>query len=396
MSKPLNVALIGTKFMGRAHSNAWMSAPKFFNLPRNVIMHTVCARDAHETEAFAEQWGWQNHTTNINDILNNDEIDLVDIGTPNYLHREHACAAIKAGKHVACEKPLAGTLADARAMRDLAQRNRRKKIQTFVWFNYRRCPAVAFAHQLMKKGRLGRIYHIRAQYLQEWGGPETPLLWRFKFNKAGSGAHGDLNAHIIDMTRFITGDEIHEIIGSIEETFIKQRKLPQQTGKAISGKKSKSKKTGRSDVDDCVLFLARMKSGATASFEATRLATGNQNKNCIEINGEHGSMKFDFERMNELQWWDNTLDSSLRGWSRIMCTNTDDHPYVSNYWPPAHGIGYEHTFVSQAADIVLALDNKSPVVALPDFDDAFHTQRMLEAAIISARESRPIKLSTIK
>src|SRR5690606_29467273 len=211
-------------------------------------------------------------------MLEDETIELIDIGTPNHVHMEQAMAALEAGKHVACEKPLAGTIDDARAMRDAARRVQRKNQLTFVWYNYRRCPAVALAHQLVKEGRLGRIYHVRAAYLQDWGGPETPLLWRFQGNMAGSGAHGDLNAHIIDMARFITGDEVVEVTGAIEETFIKERETIAAAGGEISGKGAKrsGKKKGKSTGDDCVLFLARFKEGAVATFEATRLATGNQ------------------------------------------------------------------------------------------------------------------------
>lgn len=398
MSEPLRIALVGSKFMGRAHSNAWLNVDKFFDLSRQVIMQTVCARNAKETAAFASRWGWQGSTTDYKAMLEDETIDLVDIGTPNHVHMEQAIAALEAGKHVACEKPLAGTIDDARAMRDAARRVQRKNQLTFVWYNYRRCPAVALAHQLVKEGRLGRIYHVRAAYLQDWGGPETPLLWRFQGNMAGSGAHGDLNAHIIDMARFITGDEIVEVTGAIEETFIKEREVVAAAGGEISGKGAKrsGKKKGKSTVDDCVLFLARFKEGAVGTFEATRLATGNQNRNTIEINGEKGSITFDFERMNELQWWDNTIESKLRGWSRIMCTTGGDHPYAEAYWPPAHLIGYEHSFISQAADIVTAVSGKKPVVPLPDFEDAFQTQRVLHAAIVSAREKRVVRLSEIK
>ncbi|MHC5023753.1 MAG: Gfo/Idh/MocA family protein [Planctomycetota bacterium] len=395
MGKPLPVALTGTKFMGRAHSNAWLSVNRFFDLPREAVMQTVCGRDTRATKAFARRWGWSAGTTDYHAILDDESIELVDVGTPNDVHAEQAIAAVEAGKHVACEKPLAGTLDDARAMRDVAKAAKRRGVQTFVWFNYRRCPAVAFAHQLVKKGKLGRIYHVRAQYLQDWGGPDTPLLWRFDAKRAGSGAHGDLNAHIIDMARFITGDEVREVSGSIEETFIKQRAITGEEAGIAAKKGGKRARRGRSTVDDCVLFLARMKSGAVASFEATRLATGNQNRNMIEINGEHGAIRFDFERMNELSWWDHTLEPALRGWSRIMCTNAGDHPYVDAYWPPAHGLGYEHGFVSQAADIIRAMSGRKPVVPLPDFADAFETQRVLEAAIISARERRPVALKDV-
>ena len=392
MPKPLNIALVGSKFMGRAHSNAWLSVNKFFDLPRDVVMRIVCALEAKETRAFARKWGWDRATTSYQDILDEETIELVDVGSPNHVHAPQSIAALEAGKHVACEKPLAGTLDDARTMRDAARKAKRRGLQTFVWFNYRRCPAVAFAHQLVRKGKLGRIYHVRAQYLQDWGGPDTPLSWRFDVKQAGSGAHGDLNAHIIDMARFITGDEIVEVSGAVQETFIKQRRI---VGSISKGARSR-KRLGKSTVDDCVLFLTRFKSGAVGSFEATRLATGNQNRNGIEINGEKGAIKFDFERMNELQWWDNMLDSSLRGWSRIMCTNRGDHPYVDAYWPPAHLLGYEHGFVSQAADIIRMIAGRKPVVPMPDFEDAYQTQRVLHAAILSARERRSVKMSEVK
>lgn len=392
MAKPLNIALVGSKFMGRAHSNAWLSVNKFFDLPREAVMQTVCARDAKDTRAFARKWGWDCATTSYDDILNDETVELVDIGSPNHVHAQQSIAALEAGMHVACEKPLAGTLDDARAMRDAARKAKRRGLQTFVWFNYRRCPAVAFAHQLVRKGKLGRIYHVRAQYLQDWGGPDTPLSWRFDDKLAGSGAHGDLNAHIIDMARFITGDEIIEVSGAVEETFVKYRRIVGSSGEGARSRK----RLGKSTVDDCVLFLTRFKNGAVGSFEATRLATGNQNRNGIEINGEKGAIKFDFERMNELQWWDNTLDSSLRGWSRIMCTNAGDHPYVDAYWPPAHLIGYEHGFVSQAADIIRMIAGRKPVVPMPDFQDAYQTQRVLHAAIVSARKGRAVKMSEVK
>ncbi|MGI9013210.1 MAG: Gfo/Idh/MocA family protein [Phycisphaerales bacterium] len=387
----LRIALIGTRFMGKAHSNAWLCANRFFDLPLTVQMHTICGRDESDTHAFAKRWGWDHASTSFDEVMSDSAINLVDIGTPNHVHREQAMAALAAGKHVACEKPLAGTLADARAMRDAALRVRKKGLRTFVWFNYRRCPAVAMAHQIVKSGRLGTIYHIRAQYLQDWAGPKTPMSWRFKASEAGSGAHGDLNAHIIDMARFITGDEVREVNGAIQETFIKSRPLPPD-----ARRKSKNTATGKSDVDDCSLFLARFRKGTVASFEASRLATGNKNRNTIEINGEHGSLKFDFERMNELQWWDDTIESRLRGWSTILCTTPNDHPYIDAYWPPGHLIGYEHQFISQAADIVLSLAGKTPLIPIPDFDDAFQTQRVLEAATVAAREKRTVLISEIK
>ena len=382
MSEPLNVALIGTGFMGRAHSNAWMSVNKFFDLPRDVVMHTVCGTDLDEVRAFAGQWGWKHATTDVGELAGNAEIDLVDVTTPNDLHRAHATPMLEAGKHVACEKPLAGTVQDARAMRDAARHARATGVKSFVWFNYRRCPAVAYARQLVADGRLGRIYHVRAQYLQDWGGPETPMSWRFDRARAGSGAHGDLNAHIVDMAKFVTGDDITEVTGGLEARFIERRPLP-------------GGDTGPSSVDDAVLFLARFRSDAVGSFEATRLATGNLNRNRMEINGELGALRFDFERMNELEWFDNTIDPGRRGWSTIMCTTAGVHPYVDAYWPPGHGLGYDHQFISQGADIVREIAGESPVTALPDFEDAYRTQCVLEAAIVAARQRRSVPLADI-
>lgn len=395
MAKPLRVGLIGSRFMGKAHSNAWLSSGRFFDLPRDVVMSAVCARDPKATAAFARRWGWAVSTTSWRELVGNPEIDLVDIATPNDLHAEQAIVALEAGRHVACEKPLAGTLEEATRMRDAAIAAKGRGVMTFVWFNYRRCPAVAFAHQLVRRGRLGRIYHVRAVYLQDWGGPETPLLWRFDAARAGSGAHGDLNAHIVDLARFLTGEEIVEVSGAIEKTFITERQLPPAEGARGTKRGTGRGRTGRSTVDDCVLFIGHLSGGGVASFEGTRLATGNQNRNRIEINGEKGSLIFDFERMNELSWWDDTLPSAERGWSRIMCTNGGDHPYVDAYWPPAHLIGYEHGFVSQAADIVKAIAGRRPVVPLPDFEDAWRTQLVLEAALVSARERRPVEVASL-
>lgn len=383
-SQPLNIAMIGTGFMGRAHSQAWSSANRFFELPRRARMRTVGGRNAKRTRAFCEQWGWADFATDLQCVFEDEAIDLIDIVTPNHLHAEMAIAALEAGKHVACEKPLAATLEAARAMRDAALRGRKRQ-KTFVWFNYRRCPAVAFAHQLVRDGKLGRIIHVRAAYLQDWGGQRTPMSWRYEAALAGSGAHGDLNAHSIDMARFVTGDEIVEVSGAIEERFVSTRE-------AASGKRGKKRK---STVDDCVLFLVRFKKGAVASFEATRLATGNLNRNSIEINGERGSLKFDFERMNELQWWDATLPARMQGWNRILCTTPGEHPYMDAYWPPGHLIGYEHGFISQAADIIRVLGAQKPVVPIADFADAYQTQRVLHAAIVSAREKRPVDMNEI-
>ena len=395
MSKPCNIALVGTKFMGRAHSNAWMKVGKFFNLPIDPVMHTLIARSEGETSAFAKRWGWNSYTTDALAGIRNPEITLVDVTTPNNAHRDLSIAALEAGKHVACEKPLAASLADARAMMEAAKKA--KKSRTFVWYNYRRCPAVALAHQLCKAGKLGRIYQIRGAYLQDWAGPNTPLMWRFQGDVAGSGSLGDLCAHTIDMARFITGDEIAEVTGASMETVIKERVILESTGGEISGRGAKTaNKKGKSTVDDIVLFIGRTKAGALCSFEATRLSTGYKNQNRIEIHGDKGAIRFGFERMNELDYYDNTADEKTQGWNTINVTNGGaGHPYAGNWWPVAHVLGYEHSFINMAADVLKMIGGEEPVVPMPDFADAYKTQCVLEAVTLSAKNRTPVKLSEV-
>jgi predicted dehydrogenase len=397
MTRSINVALIGSKFMGRAHSNAWATVGHFFDVDPLPSMHLVCARNSAEVADFAARWGWSGSTTDWRAAVTADEIGLVDVATPNNAHAEQAIAALEAGKHVACEKPLAGTLADAEAMAAAAAT---ATGSTFVWFNYRRVPAVALARQLVADGALGRIYHVRAVYLQSWGGPDTPLLWRFQGDVAGSGAHGDLNAHIIDMVRFVTGEEIVTVEGAIEHTFVTERAVIAESenggaGGEIAGAGARTAgTTAPSTVDDAVMFLARMSGGGLASFEASRLATGYHNANRIEIHGERGAVRFDFERMNELGFYDATADGRVQGWTTIDVTRGGDgHPYAAAWWPDSHGLGYEHSFVNQAADILAVLGGGTPLSPLPDFADALVTQRVLHAVIESARHRNPVDIA---
>lgn len=402
MPKPLNIGLIGSKFMGRTHSNAYLKVDKFFDLARPLVMHSIAARNLKETQTFADRWGWKNATDDWEAMVNDPEIELIDIGTPNHVHHEQAIAALEAGKHVACEKPLANTLDAAREMVAAAKKagSGKHKQKTFVWYNYRRCPALAFAHQLVKSGKLGRLYHVRGFYLQDWAGPETPMLWRFQGDKAGSGALGDLCAHSIDAARFVTGDEFASVNGAILKTFIKERTvLEGDAGGEIAGrgaKTSKSKKA-KSTVDDAALFTAEFKGGAVATFEATRLSTGDKNGNKLEVHGDKGAIKFNFERMAELQWYDNTLPEKMQGWSTINVSNGGaGHPYAEAWWPTAHTIGYEHGFINQAADMIKILSGQKPLVPIPDFADAYQTQRVLEAVTQSAKNRCPVMLSHIK
>ena len=395
MTDRINVALLGSKFMGRAHSNAWLNVGKFFAVDPLPVMHTVVGRNADELAAFATRWDWSQSTTDWREAVTAPDIGLVDIATPNNVHAEQAIAALEAGKHVACEKPLAGTLQDAESMMRAAAE---ASGSTFVWFNYRRVPAVALAHQLVGSGALGRIYHARAAYLQSWGGPDTPLLWRFQGDIAGSGAHGDLNAHIIDMVRYITGEEITVVEGAIEHTFIEEREIVAgATGGEIAGTGASTGGTmGASTVDDAVLFLARLSGGGLASFEASRLATGYHNANRFEIHGAKGALRFDFERMNELGFYDASGEGRTAGWTTIDVTRGgDDHPYTEAWWPDSHGLGYEHSFVNQAADILRVIGGGEPLVPIPDFSDAFETQRVLHAALESARRREPVAISEL-
>jgi predicted dehydrogenase len=359
-------------------------------------MHTVVGRDREELAQFAARWGWRNASGDWRAAIADPAIDLVDVTTPNHLHREMAIAALQAGKHVACEKPLAGTIDDARLIRDAARAH--PKCRSFVWWSYRRTPAVALAHQLVKAGKIGRIYHVRGYYLQDWAGPDVPLIWRFDKKVAGSGSHGDLGAHIIDMARFITGEEFTEIDGAIAETFIKQREIPSlgSAGGIAGGAKGAAGAMGKVEVDDATLFLCRFTGGAVGNFEATRFSTGYQNKNGVEVHGEKGAISFNFEDMNHLSYFDNTADARVKGWTKIMVTHAPEHPYAKAWWPDAHIIGYEHTFINQVADMMQALGGGQPTVPLGDFEDAYQTQRVLEAVTRSANERRPVKISEVE
>ena len=357
-------------------------------------MHTVFGQPEENPRAFADNWGWKNASTDWEQLVRSPEIGLVDVVTPNYMHAPVARAAIAAGKPVACEKPIAGSLADAREMVEAAKA---AKVKTFVWFNYRRCPAVALAHQLVKAGKLGQILHVRAAYLQDWAGESVPLLWRFDKKLAGSGAHGDLNAHIIDMTRFVTGQEITEVAGAIAETFIKERTLPSgvATGGIAAGRQGAAARAKSPSTTPCCSWPDSPAGPWPASRPparppATRTATASRST------ARKGSIKFNFERMNELEYYDATLPRAVQGWSTIMCTHGGDHPYVANWWPDAHLIGYEHGFTNQAYDILKVLAGEAPTVPIPDFEDAYQTQRVLEAAMISAEERRPVKMEEVK
>jgi predicted dehydrogenase len=376
----LGVGLIGYAFMGAAHSQAWRTAPHFFDLPLRPELTVLAGRDAARVAEAAGRLGWSSTETDWRRVVERDDVDLVDVCAPGDTHAEIAIAALEAGKHVLCEKPLANTVAEAEAMVAAAERAAANGVRSMVGFTYRRVPAIGLARQLVAEGRLGDIRHVRAQYLQDWiADPAAPMSWRLEKDKAGSGALGDIGAHIVDLTQFITGQRLTGV-SALLETFVRERPLPTATGKlgGVGGTE-----TGTVTVDDTAIFLGRFTGGAVASFEATRFALGRKNAIRIEINGSAGSLAFDFEDMNVLQFFDGTEPASIAGFRRILVTEPE-HPYVGAWWPAGHGLGYEHGFTHQVVDLVTAIaKGEDPV---PSFADGLQVQRVLDAVERSAAD----------
>jgi predicted dehydrogenase len=371
LTKKLRIAMIGHGFMGAAHSQGWRVAPRFFPFPQDVEMAVVVGRT--DPEASARKWGWAEGATDWREVITRDDIDIVDIVTPGDTHAEIALAALDAGKHVLCEKPLANTVAEAEAMAAAADRAAERGIRSMVGFTYRRVPATTFARDLVRAGRIGEIRQVRAEYLQDWlTDAEAPLTWRLNKDLAGSGALGDIGAHAIDLTEFITGQKVTTVSG-ILETLVAERPLLEH-GVGLSG--TASSERGPVTVDDLALFTGRLDSGALASFEATRFRTGRKNALRLEISGSLGAIAFDLERLNELEFYDATLPATEQGFRRILVTE-GDHPYMDAWWPTGHTLGYEHGFSHQAYDLVTAIaEGRQP---RPSFTDGLHVQRVLDA-----------------
>ncbi len=370
--RKINVALIGYQFMGKAHSNAYRQVGRFFDLDVEPVMKVLVGRSEHKVKAAAENFGWQEYATSWEEVIQRPDIDLIDIGTPNDTHAAISQAALKAGKHVLCEKPLAISVADAKASYDVAKQT---GLINGICHNYRKAPAIAMAAQMVRDGKLGAIRHFRGTYLQDWIlDPSVPLVWRLDKNIAGSGSHGDLNAHLIDTARFVMGAEFTEVIG-LAETFIKKRPLLADTDGGLTGFKA-SGEMGDVTVDDVTAFLARFNNGATATFEATRLAPGRKNYNRWEINGEKGSIAFNLERMNEIEIYLTDDPQGLQGFHTIQATE-NFMPYMEGYWPVAHIIGYEHTFINMMKDLFQAIGKGEQFT--PDFEDGLKNQAVLEA-----------------
>ncbi|WP_307249297.1 Gfo/Idh/MocA family protein [Catenuloplanes indicus] len=381
--------MVGYAFMGEAHSQAWRTVNRVYDLPVRARMSLIAGRDKANVAAAADRLGWDEHTTDWRDLISRDDIDLVDICTPGDSHAEIACAALAAGKHVLCEKPLANTVEEARAMVAAADTARERGVRAMCGFTYRRVPAVTFMRRLIADGRLGDLRHVRAVYLQDWiTDPEFPLVWRLQKDKAGSGALGDIGAHIIDMTQFVTGQAITGVSG-LTETFVRERPLASADGAALGAAKAAETSKGQVTVDDAALFIARLSGGAVATFEATRMATGRKNGLRIEVNGTKGSLAFDLERLNELEFYDATLPGTELGFRRILVTEPE-HPYLSAWWPTGHLIGYEHGFTHQARDLLEAIGNGTD--PLPSFADALGVQLVLDAVEKSAETGGWVQL----
>jgi len=389
MAKKLNVALIGYSFMGKAHSNAYRNVSMFFpDADVEPVMKVICGRSKEAVSAAAGQFGWEEAATSWRQVIARDDIDVVDICTPGNQHMPMAIAALKAGKHVICEKPLANSLKEAREMLAVAQKAKGK---TMVAYNYRRVPAVALARQLIEEGKIGQIYHWRAVYLQDWiMDPDFPLVWRLQKRLAGSGPHGDLNAHIVDLAMHLVGD-IDTVVGA-DTTFIKKRPLAEAVDASLGAKGGTSKKMGNVTVDDATLFLARFKNGALGSFEATRFAGGRKNYNCFEINGSKGSLVFNLEKMNELQYYSREDEEGLQGFREIL-VGDGAHPYMSAWWPPGHIIGWEHTFIHEVKDFFEAVASNRK--ASPDFHEGTRVQAILEAVSDSAKSKKWVKVPSV-
>jgi len=377
----VRVGMIGYAFMGTAHSQAWRTVNRVFDLPVRARMVAICGRDGPKVAAAAERLGWAEPLTDWRELIARDDIDVVDICTPGDSHAEIALAALAAGKHVLCEKPLANTVDEARAMTTAAADARSSGIRSMCGFNYRRVPAVAFMRQLVADGRLGTIRHIRAAYLQDWiVDPQFPLVWRLQRERAGSGALGDIGAHIIDLTQYVAGQRITGVSG-LTETFVKERPLPLAAA-GLTAASAATAEYGPVTVDDAALFVARLDGGAVATYEATRFATGRKNGLRVEVNGSLGSLVFDLERLNELEFYDGTAPGTEQGFRRILVTEAD-HPYLSAWWPTGHIIGYEHSFTHEMRDFLAAVAaGEDPT---PSFADALQVQLVLDAVERSAR-----------
>ncbi|MBM7503439.1 Gfo/Idh/MocA family protein [Agromyces aurantiacus] len=379
MAERLRVAMVGNGFMGAAHSQGWRVAPRFFDLALQPTMDVLVGRDPARAAQAAEKWGWRESSSDWREVVERDDIDVVDIVTPGDSHAEIAIAALEAGKHVLCEKPLANSTHEAEAMTRAAEVAAGRGIRSMLGFTYRRVPATAFARRLIADGRIGEIRHVRASYLQDWlVDPAAPMTWRLEKERAGSGALGDIGAHAVDLAEYMTGLRLSEVSGVLE-TFVRRRPRPAgPTAGAIAGAASGGADAEYGDVtvDDVALFRGRFASGALGTFEASRMATGRKNSLRVEVSGSHGAIAFDLEDLNALELYDARDASEEQGFKRIIVTEPE-HPWVAAWWPAGHMLGYEHGFANQAKDFVDAI--AAGTAPRPSFTDGLHVQRVLDA-----------------
>ncbi len=384
MKNTMNVAIIGTKFMGKAHSNAWLNAPHFFDMGITPILKVAVGTNHEETEDFAHRWGWEEASTDWRAVIERDDIDIVDIATPTYLHHEMAIAAANARKHIFLEKPFALTLEQAR---DMYKAVLGAGIVHYVNHNYRRAPAVRLAKKLIEDGEIGRIFHWRGAYLQDWiVDPAFPLTWHLKAETAGSGPHGDLNSHSVDLARYLVGDI--KAVSAMMTTFVKERPLPGKGAATFSAGSGESTEMGEVTVDDASFMLAEFENGALGSFDASRFAPGRKNFNTFEIYGEKGSIIWNLERMNELQLFKRDDAAYAQGFRTILVTEGGEHDYIANWWPPGHMIGYEHEFHHAVVDFMAAIENGTDIA--PNFYDGLKEMEVLDAGIRSAQTGQKI------
>jgi predicted dehydrogenase len=387
--KTMNVAIIGTKFMGKAHSNAWLNAPRFFEMGIKPVLKVAVGTDAAYNQTFAERWGWEESATDWREVVSRPDIDIVDISVPTYLHREIAVAAAEAGKHIFCEKPFAITLDDALAMYQAANK---AGVVHYVNHNYRRAPAVVLAKQLIDQGAIGRIFHWRGAYLQDWiVDPSFPLTWHLRKETAGSGPHGDLNSHSIDLARYLVGDI--KSVSAMMTTFIKERPLPGAGAATFSAGSGGATEMGKVTVDDASFMLAEFENGALGSFEASRFAPGRKNFNYFEIYGSKGSIIWNLERMNELQLFQRDDPAYAQGFRTILATEGGQHAYVANWWPPGHMIGYEHEFHHAVVDFMHAIETGGTIA--PSFLDGLREVEVLAAGAESAQSGRRVEVQRL-
>ena len=378
----LRVAMIGYGFMGAAHSQAWRTAPRFFDLDAEPVMATIVGRNAEALEAARVKFGWESASTDWRSVIADPSIDIVDVCTPGSSHVEIAIAALEAGKHVLCEKPLANSVEEAELMVAAAEAARARGVRSMVGFSYRRVPAIGYARQLIAEGALGDVRQIRALYLQDWlSDAEGPMTWRLDKDQAGSGSLGDIGAHAIDLVQHLTGARLDTVSGTLA-TFVTERPL---LGEAVGLSGTASDERGAVTVDDAAWFTAKLTGGladgAIGAFEATRYATGRKNALRIELSGSRGAIAFDLERMNELEVYDATAPAGKQGFTRIVVTEPE-HPYMAAWWPTGHGIGYEHPFSHQVRDLVQAITGGTDPE--PSFAEGLQVQRVLRAVESSA------------